>query len=383
MLPSSRPHRNPHGSRSVPTIRARPALEPLEERLQPSASPAPLGAAAPFALLVTNGGSLTITGNNKVDGAVGVGPHASARIQQAHVHGALFVDPHADRNTPRVNRTADISGGVVAQDLSHAVQDANAASVADAALSSTLVLGRLTDSITVHGNGGTNVIRLTSLNYNRDVLTIDGKASDTFVFNVLGGFDFARSQVVLHGGVTANHVLFNIEGRGPAVHLSDPSSVINGTFLAPSRVVDLNNVGHLNGSIVAHDISITGRGDQLTGTPFTLPVAQLASLAGSVSLLLPNGTFYQPVEGATVSLYNSLGELVATTTTDAAGHYQFTGLAQGTYTIQTSAAASAPGTVNGSAVGVGGEGYDTISEVVLGTGQAGVNYNFVDYFYPS
>ena len=133
------------------TATTRPKLELLEDRLQPDA--APLGAAAQYALLTTTGGSLTMTGNNNLVGDVGVAARASARFQQADVHGTVYVDPNADRNTPRVGRRSDVSGGVVSRDMTQAVQDARAASLADAALTPTLVLGRVTDSLTVTGNG--------------------------------------------------------------------------------------------------------------------------------------------------------------------------------------------------------------------------------------
>jgi choice-of-anchor A domain-containing protein len=359
------------------TSNAKPTLELLEDRVQLDA--APLGTAAPFALLAVNGGSLTVTGNSNVSGDIGVGARASAQFRQADVDGTLFVDPNADRNTPRVGRRSDISGGVVIKDLSSAVQDANAASLADAALAPTLVLGRVTRSMTLVGNGGTNVIQLRSLDYNRDTLTLQGGASDTFVFNVDGDFDFARSRIVLTGGLTASRVLFNFEGRGPEINLSHESSVLNGTFLAPMRSVDSDDVGLFNGSIIARNISISGDMD-MVGTPFSLPMGQLASLSGSATLLFQDGTVMGPMENVEITLLNSQGEVVAVAFTDANGNFQFTGLAEGTYTLLGTGVQATPGTVNGSPSGVGGE--DFIAEIVLGPGQVGVNYNFSDYFNP-
>ncbi len=56
------------------------------------------------------------------------------------------------------------------------------------------------------------------------------------------------------------------------------------------------------------------------------------------------------LQGVTVSLYNSAGQLVTTTMTGQSGDYQFSGLAAGTYTVVTAAPAGdnseTPGSVN-------------------------------------
>jgi carboxypeptidase family protein len=49
-----------------------------------------------------------------------------------------------------------------------------------------------------------------------------------------------------------------------------------------------------------------------------------------------------PLAGATVNLLNSSLVIVATTTTDSAGNFQFTGVAPGTYTIQVVDASNVP-----------------------------------------
>jgi hypothetical protein len=113
------------------------------------------------------------------------------------------------------------------------------------------------------------------------------------------------------------------------------------------------------------------------------PATQLASVSGSVRLSLPDGTDYGPLAGIAVYLKDSLGNVVAQTTTDAQGNYQFTGLVPGTYSIQTTANVSSAGTVGGVQDGQGGSGLDTISNVVLGAGQQGINYDFWQIFTPA
>ena len=110
--------------------------------------------------------------------------------------------------------------------------------------------------------------------------------------------------------------------------------------------------------------------------------AQLGSLSGNVGQYLDDGSFVGPVVGAVVQLYDSSGNLVAQTTTDGNGFYKFTGLAAGTYTITTTADSSSVGTVNGTTDGQGGPGFDSISSIVLGAGQNGINYDFIQIIQP-
>jgi hypothetical protein len=71
------------------------------------------------------------------------------------------------------------------------------------------------------------------------------------------------------------------------------------------------------------------------------------------------------IAGVTVNLYNSAGTIIATTVTDAFGHYQFTGLAAGTYEIGF----VAPAGYTISTAGVGAEWTD--SDANTGTGRTG------------
>ena len=75
------------------------------------------------------------------------------------------------------------------------------------------------------GNGGINVVDYYGGNINGTV-TLHGGAKDIFYINV--GANMALSGVVLSGGVTANHVFWNIT-NGQNANLS---GTLNGTFLA-------------------------------------------------------------------------------------------------------------------------------------------------------
>jgi hypothetical protein len=253
---------------------ATPTLERLEERLQPSISPAGLGAAGQFALLGINGGQV-IQNSSSVVGNVGLGPNETSTLQKSTDTGMLVVDPTA--STSISSKDFFVSGGIVTQSLSQAASDANAASAADAALTPTQTLGNLTASATITGNGGVNVISLNSLNYNSRTLTLVGGANDVFIFNVAGGFTFAQSNIALSGGVTANHVLFNFPTAGTTIDLYKSANVLAGTFLAPWRSVIYDNPATFNGAIIAQNIDIHSGAD-LTGATFTLPPRQYLRL---------------------------------------------------------------------------------------------------------
>jgi large repetitive protein len=110
-------------------------------------------------------------------------------------------------------------------------------------------------------------------------------------------------------------------------------------------------------------------------TGYNFGEQQATSISGRVTD--ENGA---PIPGVTITLRDSGGNVVGTTTTDANGNYGFTGLAPGTYSVtETQPAGYGEGpTTAGSAGGtVAG---NTISGIVLTSGTAGVNYDFVERF---
>ena len=251
----------------------------MEDRSQPSGLTG-LGAAGTFGVLAINGGDLTLNSSHLV-GDVGLGPNGSSVLQKTDVNGTFVADPSAQLDLSNYGGDFTVTGGIVFQSLDQAQADANAASAAYAALPATQSLGNLTTSITVSGNGGTNVITLSSLSYNSRTLTLSGGADDVFVFNVSGGFTFANSQIALSGGVTANHVVFNFPTAGPTVKLSKSTNVVNGTFLAPQRDLIYHNPAGFAGAVIAHNINIHSDGN-LEAARSARPMSAPASLSGFV-----------------------------------------------------------------------------------------------------
>jgi len=356
--------------------RSRPTLEVLEDRSLLSSNPLGLGAAGQFAVLGINGGDVNLN-NASITGNLGLGPKETSTLRKSTVTGQFTYDPTSTPDLVKLNKNFFVSGGAVKQDLSQAVADANAASSADAALTPTQTLGQLTDDVTLTGNGGTNVIKVRSVNYgNGDVLNLKGGANDVFIINVAGDFSLHHGKIQLKGGVTADHVLFNFPTTGSVINLSRDNSVINGTFLAPKRGVVFQDQAPFHGAVIAQDISIQGNAE-LNFVGFNLPSTGLSSLSGTVL----DEKAAAGLSGVTITLTTTdgLGQtvVVATTTTDGNGAFSFPGLAAGNYTITETLLGGYIDDLNqiGSA---GGTTSDCKFNVALAGGVDGTGYTFGD-----
>jgi hypothetical protein len=112
------------------------------------------------------------------------------------------------------------------------------------------------------------------------------------------------------------------------------------------------------------------------------PAAQGASLSGYVNeYLWSDNSYMGGLSGVVIGLYRD-GALVASTSTDVNGRFEFTGLAAGTYTLVASQLpdtdafdSAAAGTVGGATDGEAVDGH-TIGGIVLGDNQSGVDYTF-------
>ncbi|TWU36556.1 Serine-aspartate repeat-containing protein D precursor [Novipirellula aureliae] len=94
------------------------------------------------------------------------------------------------------------------------------------------------------------------------------------------------------------------------------------------------------------------------------------------------GTGEQAIPGTTVSLVDESGTVVASTKTDANGHYEFKDIVPGNYRLVESQPANyfdgkdTPGTIRGSENGRIGADGDSLIDIALKQGDVGVNYNF-------
>ena len=153
-------------------------------------------------------------------------------------------------------------------------------------------------------------------------------------------------------------------------------------------------VGTVDGSTVGSSTNdrfnnvILGSGD--AGVNYNFCEHEPASVSGYVSIndpgapkLAPTDPNFRPIEGVTIQLFDAEGNLVEETQTDATGRYEFDNLVPGTYSIAEVQpegfrdGADVVGTVDGSTVGSSTN--DRFNNVVLDSGDAGVNYNFCEH----
>jgi len=109
--------------------------------------------------------------------------------------------------------------------------------------------------------GGNRVFDTTSVNLNNSTtLTINGSASDFVVINVTDNNPAFNGEIVLTGGITSDHVLFNMFGGnytthtgGPTLTISTNGQVTTGTFLDPNGGMQINH-STLNGRFFGGDV---------------------------------------------------------------------------------------------------------------------------------
>jgi len=179
-----------------------------------------------------------------VNGNVGAGPYADwTHGIDATINGRIDYD--LTDSAPTV--TGTVSGGLHQISMTGPVTDARNASTLYAALSPTLTLGGIADNAVLVGNGGLNVIRITNEMTLKTTLTLQGSAANSWVFQLTAAdapsaHDLTLSglDMFLTGGVTANNILWDLNGLGGGVQITS-GSIVYGTFLAPDRQIEVDN----------------------------------------------------------------------------------------------------------------------------------------------
>ncbi|HEV2968343.1 MAG TPA: SdrD B-like domain-containing protein [Pirellulales bacterium] len=148
---------------------------------------------------------------------------------------------------------------------------------------------------------------------------------------------------------------------------------------------DDEDIGSSGGTIVNFAITQVALGDGVDASGYGFCDVLPASISGHVVTTTtqnceedPNP---QPVAGVTIQLLDADGHVLATTTTDLQGNYQFTnltpGLKYGVHEVQPTGIFENDadvGTAGGTVVGS-----DTTTGVLLGSGVAGLHYDFCDW----
>ena len=228
-----------------------------------------LGSTTPLGTLGTGDTLLINTGEVFGSAAVGADTTGATRagngsFQKGFITGDLVVDTAATYTL--VNKNFGVEGtvfgtngatvcgnpagcsgspdttGTGTANLVPAVQDAINRSAFYAGLPST-PLGNVSGSQTL----AAGVYSATSFDENNaQTLTITGGPNDIFVLNDSGGFNFAKSTIVLTGGITADNVLFNVTGVDTSsAGTADISGagIFQGTLLAVGRNIIVQDLG--------------------------------------------------------------------------------------------------------------------------------------------
>jgi hypothetical protein len=214
-------------------------------------SRADLGPAGNFSVLGFNGANVTInisSGPLMINGNVGVGNSSTLNFSSGTINGN--VDLAATATLNKSGGTTFINGStnkpVDFTPINTAVN--NEVTFLNSLAPTQTFSSGIVNPTTITGNGGQNVISVggnNGIHLSGGALTLSGGPSDTFIFQITSG-NFALSgdtNIVLAGGVTPNHVFWDIEGSGGQVQTSGGSNTA-GIFIAPSEPIQINGGTH-------------------------------------------------------------------------------------------------------------------------------------------
>ena len=143
---------------------------------------------------------------------------------------------------------------------------------------------------TVDGSGN-DVFTVTAISFSNGTFTINGGASAYVVLNIADGVgnNGLNGSVVLSGGITSDHVLFNFTPStsnltnynndytsltgGPTMTISTNGLTTTGIFLDPTGNFQTNH-SNINGRIIGGD---TQNSSFVSGADLTAPVPEPAS----------------------------------------------------------------------------------------------------------
>jgi hypothetical protein len=236
--------------------------------------------AGQFAVLGQFSNNQTNFNNGTITGNVGIGSPRSFTISNASVVGNIRFsgasntsgltpdpDPGSNPGPFTVSGGGTVSGGVVANDsgVTSALNAMNSLSQTLGGDAGTALT--LTSSQTINASSGTlnpdgnRVFATSSVNLNNaSVLTINGSASDFVLINVTDNNPAFNGSIVLTGGITTDHMLFNMFGGNYTTHTGGPTLTIStngqtttGIFLDPNGGMQINH-SVLNGRFFGGDV---------------------------------------------------------------------------------------------------------------------------------
>lgn len=249
--------------------------------------PINLGSAGPsnWAVLETGAGaananvSIANASNaGTINGNVGIATTGNISDSGTPVNGSVYANTAGSINA---NVAANVSGSVYHNAaanllLNQAVSDAANAVTAALALPSTSIANITTGGTFAHAPG---VYSLSQINLSGATLTLQGSASDYYIFNISSALTLSHASILLSGGLTPDNVLFNITRSGGTglgmsgglstesvlygIVLANDSSVSEAPGLVVGEIISGQNIGIASGAQV-EGLSVPDGGSSIT-----------------------------------------------------------------------------------------------------------------------
>lgn len=250
-----------------------------------------LGAAANFGVLGLNNAHYTIQASTTINGNIGIASGGSVEVHAGTVKGVAF-----EAASGQITNTGTITGGISIDptQMSAANSGANSAFSTAVAATTTQTFGAITSSTTITGNGGFNVVNISSVNLTAGAITLNGTANDVFVLRISGNLTMSgASSILLGANVKPENVLIVFTGTGQTINIGvGGTSQINGTLLAPSPSTNWQLAsGLFNGEIITgtpasgggvfpnfNNITLNAHGFRPIPEPSSIVLAGIATL---------------------------------------------------------------------------------------------------------
>lgn len=259
----------------------------------PNPAPVNLGMAAPFATL--SKAATTITGVAHITGNVGVSPIAAS----AMTGFGLIAD-----STNTFSTSSLVTGKIYASDYAPPTPINMGTTIGNMETAYTTTAGLASD---VSGEGAGN---LSGLTLGRGVhtwgtsvsidpaatLTLDGSATDIFIFQIAGNLTLnSGAQILLTGGAKASNVFWQVAG-GVGVNINTTAH-FEGTILAVAGINLLTNAT-MNGRLLSQTAIALDANTVVLPTPFVLDSLCTSTSATSMDFTV---NFPQSVTGVDAS----------------------------------------------------------------------------------
>lgn len=229
-----------------------------------------IGATAPgqfsnLAIFTLNAGSGdvdTFSGNSSVLGGVAVSGSGKLTLtNSARIQGNLS---YRSNGTLSKASTATITGSIYKNSSTDDLLDLGsqvalaASSIANSLTASSGYPTTISSNTSLSlSNSGVAVLKLSDFKLSNATLTLTGTAASYYVIDIANNFSLSSANVKLSGGLTWDHVLFNVTGKTGTTSLTG-SSEFNGILLAANRNVTLSDSSKIVGSLIANTVNLSG-----------------------------------------------------------------------------------------------------------------------------